>query len=60
MIIIFYIISIIMPVNNWVMIFISIIICGFIGLIINVMIMLEKEDRKLFIGLLKNKLKLNR
>jgi len=60
MIVVFYIISIIMPINNWIMIFISIVVCGVVGLIINIIIMLEKEDRKLFIELLKNKLNINR
>ena len=42
------------------MIFISIVICGFLGLFINILVMLEKEDRKIFMGLLKNKLNLNK
>ncbi len=57
---VFYIISLVLNISNWIGIFISIIVCGIIGILINIVVMLGKEDRKIFIGLIKNKLGLKK
>ena len=56
MISVFYGISLLLPINNWIEIFVSIIVCGTVGILINSIVMLGKEDKKIFIRLLKNKL----
>lgn len=58
MIAVFYLISLFLTVNNWIGIFISVLICGIVGLIINFIVMLGKAEREFFIKIVKNKLKL--
>lgn len=57
---IFYLVSLMLNINNWLGLFISVIICGVIGLLINIIVMLGKEDRKVFVNIFKNKLGLNK
>ena len=56
----FYLVSLVLNITNWLGLFISVGICGVIGLLINVVVMLGKEDRHIFINILKNKLGLNK
>lgn len=46
-----------MPVDSWIMFFITCIIIGIIGLAVNMMIVLNKEERRYLIGSVKRKLK---
>lgn len=55
MIIAFYLIRIIIMPKSWLMIFVSIIACGIIGLTINYFVLFHKDDRKAIIGFITNK-----
>ena len=56
----FYLVSLVLKTNDWISLFMSVGICGVIGLLINVVVMLGKEDRRIFINIFKNKLGLNK
>lgn len=52
----FYILRIILNPNSWLKIFISVILCGIVGLLVNCYVLLKKEDRKLLIDMIKRKI----
>ena len=60
MIILFLILSKFLIVNNWINLIISVIICGIIGLLINILILLNKEEFNYIISIIKSKLKIKK
>lgn len=51
------VVRIFMPVNSWLMFFATCIIIGLIGLVLNMMIVLNKKERNYLMGIVKRKIK---
>ena len=57
MIVIFFLISLIMPINGWLSLALSILFCGIIGLLVNSLLLLEKKEIKAITDKIKLKIK---
>ena len=57
MIVIFFLISLIMPINGWLSLALSILFCGIIGLLVNSLLLLEKKEIKAIADKIKLKIK---
>lgn len=55
MIISMYLLSLIIVPNNWILLIISILICGLLGLIINYFLLFNKKERELLINIISRK-----
>jgi multisubunit Na+/H+ antiporter MnhB subunit len=56
LIIVFYLVNIILPKGSWTNLIISAIILGIIGLIINILILLNKKERAFLLSKISNKI----
>ncbi len=53
----YYVISLIMPINSWVALFVAVFICGAVGCIVNYLFLFSRSEKKAFLNMVKKFIK---